>query len=72
MKNLKLPLELQNNVRGFMFSNQSSLEAQSELDEFIDLISKSHRTRVMKEKFMVVLNNKFFRVFSDVFKKKMF
>lgn len=62
MKNLKLPEELQNNVRQFMFSNQSSLETQTELDEFLTLISNSHKSKVIKSQFSIVLeDNHFFK-----------
>lgn len=41
MKNMKLPEEIQTNIREFMMSTYSSLDNQRELDKFYTIISPS-------------------------------
>ena len=52
MKNMKLPENLQNNVREFMLSTQSNLDNQKELDQFLTLISPSLRLSVTQHIFL--------------------
>lgn len=51
MNNLLLPIELQDSVRQYMFTNQSSNESQRELNDFLSLISPSLRIMVLNHEF---------------------
>ena len=52
MVNMKIPEDLQDEVRQFMVSTQNNLDNQKELDSFMQMISPSLRTRVTKYIFM--------------------
>jgi len=51
IKNLKLPPELENKVRDFIITNQSSLESQEELKRFMNLLSPSIKAQVLNHEF---------------------
>ncbi len=51
MKNMKLPEEIQTNIREFMMSTYSSLDNQRELDKFYSIISPSMRLQVTQHIF---------------------
>jgi hypothetical protein len=46
MKNMKIPEDIQTNIREFMMSTYSSLDNQRELDKFYSIISPSLRLQV--------------------------
>ena len=47
MKNMKLPEELQGEIREFMMSTYSNLDHQKELNEFYSIISPSLKDQVV-------------------------
>jgi len=48
MLNMKIPGELQEEIRQFMVSTQNNLDNQKELDSFMQMISPSLRNKVTK------------------------
>jgi len=52
MRNMKLPLELMEEVRDFMMSTHNNLDTQKELDYFMQMISPSLRNKVTKHIFI--------------------
>ena len=57
IKNLKIPKELEDKVREYIITNQSSLEGQQELSRFMKLLSPSIKSRVIKHEFYSVVKN---------------
>ena len=55
IKNLKIPKELEDKVREYIITNQSSLEGQQELSRFMKLLSPSIKSRVIKHEFYSVV-----------------
>ena len=52
MRNMKLPVDLQDEVKSFMVSTQDNLDNQKELDSFMQMISPSLRNKVTKHIFL--------------------
>ena len=62
MKNLKMSMDLQSEVVGYLTYTQAMLDSQRELETFIGLISPSLKEKVIKEIFSDVLSkNKIFK-----------
>jgi hypothetical protein len=57
MWNMRLPEELQVEVRDFMIATQMNLDNQKELDNFMTMISPSLRSRVIKHIFLDSLSS---------------
>jgi hypothetical protein len=55
--NLNLPKSLEDGIRDFVITNQSSLEAQEELAAFMELLNPSMRSRVIQYEFYDVIKN---------------
>jgi hypothetical protein len=47
MKNMKLPEQIQLDIRDFMFATQNLLEYQKETSLFLELLSPSLKSHVM-------------------------
>ena len=47
MKNMRLPEEIQNEIREFMFTTQNLLEYQKEMSLFLEMLSPSLKSLVM-------------------------
>jgi hypothetical protein len=56
MKSMRLPEDLQNQVRDYMMSTQTNLDLQKELDEFLGMISPSMRLEVTRKIFSEALS----------------
>jgi cell division septum initiation protein DivIVA len=52
MKNMKLPEEIQTEIREFMFTTQNSLDNQKEMNQFVDMLSPSLKNLVMQHIFI--------------------
>ena len=47
MKNMKLPEDIQTEIREFMFTTQNTLDNQTEMNQFVDMLSPSLKSLVM-------------------------
>ena len=47
MKNMRLPEEIQTEIREFMLSTQGNLDNQNNMNKFVDMLSPSLKTLVM-------------------------
>ena len=63
MMNMKLPQELQDEIRKFMLETQNNLDNQRELDNFMLMISPSLRTKVVRNIVMDAIKSN--PIFSD-------
>jgi len=52
MKNMRLPEEIQNEIREFMFTTQNLLEYQKEMSLFLEMLSPSLKSLVMQHIFI--------------------
>lgn len=57
MKNMKLPEDLQKRVIHFLMSTHTTLDAQTELDDFLKMLSPSLKAEVIKHIFAKVINS---------------
>ena len=58
MKNLKIPGQMQKNVREFIIYTQATQDQQYELQKFLDMISPSLKQKVAISIFSVAIKNK--------------
>ena len=56
MKNMRLPEEIQTEIREFMLSTQGNLDNQNNMNKFVDMLSPSLKTLVMQHIFLNAFN----------------
>lgn len=56
MKTMRLPEQIQTEIREFMFTTQNSLDNQKEMNQFIEMLSPNLKTQVVNHIFINAFN----------------